>query len=91
MVCVDQLTGLRTVEPLRCLTNMPQRNVSVHFTASAGLRRVLLMLQHQAHSRNSPTATDKKSRKVFSILVVISLVGTISGKSLKLSPPNVIF
>ena len=28
------------------------------------------------------TATDEKTRKVFSILVVISLVGTISGKSL---------
>jgi len=31
------------------------------------------MLQHWAHSRNRPTATDKK--KVFSILVAISLHG----------------
>ena len=36
-------------------------------TTSAGLRWVLLTLQHQAHSRNRPTATDEK--KVFSILV----------------------
>ena len=28
-------------------------------------------------------------RKVFSILVVISVVGTISGKSLKLLPPKI--
>jgi len=28
MVCVDQRTGQRTVEPLRSLTTMPQRNVS---------------------------------------------------------------
>ena len=32
-----------------------------------------------------------RKRKVFSILVVISLVGTISGKSLKLLPPDIIF
>jgi len=49
------------------------------------------MLQHQAHSRNRPTATDDNTRKVFSILVVISLVGTKSGKSLKLLSPDVIF
>jgi len=43
-------------------------------------------------SRNRrPTATDEKTRKMFSILVVISPVGTISGKSLKLLPPDVIF
>jgi len=28
---------------------------------SAGLRWVLLVLQHQAHSRNRPTATDEKN------------------------------
>jgi len=44
-----------------------------------------------AHSRNRPTATDKITRKVFSNLVVISLVGTISGKSLNLLRPDVIF
>ena len=39
-----------------------------------------------------PTATDEKTRKVFCILVVISLVfGIISGKSLKLLPPDVVF
>jgi len=31
-----------------------------------------------------PTATDEKTRKVFSVFVVISPVGTISGKPLKL-------
>jgi len=35
---------------------------------------VLLILQRHAHSRNRPTATDEK-KKVFSITVVISLVG----------------
>jgi len=49
------------------------------------------MLQHYAHSRNRPTATDEKKRKIFSILVAISLFGTILGKSLKLLPPDVIF
>ena len=49
------------------------------------------MLQHYAHSRNRPTATDEKTRKVFCILVVVSLFGTISGKSLKLLPPDAIF
>jgi len=28
MVCVDQRTGQRTVEPLRSLMTMPHRNVS---------------------------------------------------------------
>jgi len=41
------------------------------------------------HRRNRPTATDEK--KVFSVLLVISLVGTISRKSLKLLRPDVIF
>jgi len=36
-----------------------------------------------AHSRNSPTATDEK-RKIFFILVVISLVGTVSEKIIKI-------
>jgi len=48
------------------------------------------MLQRCAHPRNRPTATDEKTRKVFPILVVISLVGTVSGKSLKMLPPDVI-
>ena len=51
---------------------------------------VLLVLQRWTRSRNRPTATDEKTRKVFSVSVVISLVGTISGKSLKLLPPDVI-
>jgi len=38
------------------------------------------MLQH---SRNRPVATDEKTRKVFSVLVVISPVGTISRKNIK--------
>ena len=41
-----------------------------------------LMLQHSAHSRNRPMVTDEK--RVLSVLIVISLVGTVSGKSLKL-------
>jgi len=40
-------------------------------------------------SRNRLTATDEKKKS--SILDVIFLVGTISGKSLKLLPPDVIF
>jgi len=35
--------------------------------------------------------TDEKTRKVFSVLVVISLGGTISGKIIKTLPPDVIF
>ena len=42
------------------------------------------MLQHLAHSRNRPTATDEKTRNVFSVLVVISLIGTISEKMIKI-------
>jgi len=38
-----------------------------------------------------PTATDEKTRKVFSVLAVISLLGTVSGKPLKLLLPGVIF
>jgi len=34
---------------------------------------------------------DEKKKSLLYILVVISLVGTISGKSLKLLPPDVIF
>ena len=32
-----------------------------------------------------------REKEVFSVLVVISLVGTVSGKALKLLPPDVIF
>ena len=35
------------------------------------------------HSRNRPTATDEKTRKIF-IMVDISLVGTISVNSIKI-------
>jgi len=41
------------------------------------------------HSRNMPMATDEKTTKIFSILVMISLVGAISEKSLTLLPPDV--
>ena len=42
--------------------------------------------QFKANSRNRPTATDEKKKS----LVVISLVvGTVSGKSLKLLPPDI--
>jgi len=58
---------------------------------TAGLTWVLLVLQHYCHSRNRSTATDEKTRKVFSVLVESFLVGTISGKSLKLLPPDLIF
>ena len=50
-----------------------------------------MMLLHCAHSRKRSTATDEKARKAFSIVVVISLFGTVSGKSLKQLPPDVIF
>jgi len=40
--------------------------------------------------KNRTTATDEKTSKVSSILIVISLVGTISRKSLKFLPPDVI-
>jgi len=52
---------------------------SAHTTTTQLTRSswLLLMLQHYAHSRNRSTATDEKTRKVFSILVVISLAGTI--------------
>jgi len=44
------------------------------------------------NSRNRPTTTDEKKRKkIISLLAVISPVGTISGKSLKLLPPDVTF
>ena len=43
-------------------------------------------LEEQAHGHRRENA-----RKVFPVSVVISLVGTISGKSLKLLPPDVIF
>ena len=48
---------------------------------SAGLTWVLLMLQHYVQETGPRPRT--RTRTVFSILVVISLVGTISGKSLK--------
>ena len=40
--------------------------------------------------RNRPTATDEKTRKLLAISVMISLVGIIAEKSLKLSPPDVV-
>jgi len=36
------------------------------------------------HSRNRPTATDEKTRKIFSVIVDISLVGTISVNIIKI-------
>jgi len=51
-----------------CLSSCKSPNLHCF---SAGLRWVQLMLQHWAHSRNRPTATDEKTRKVFSVLVVI--------------------
>ena len=65
-----------------------------HSTASSsagGLRWVLSMLQHLAHSTNRPIAADEKKKRLRYILVVITPVGTISGKPLKLLPPDVIF
>jgi len=64
-------------------------NLLNRYACSAGLKRVQLMQQHRAHSRNRPTAADGKSS--LSVLIVISLVSTILGKSLKLLPPDVIF
>ena len=51
--------------------------VTLYASISARLRWVLLMLQHcRPIQENRPTATSEK-RKVFSILVVISLVGSL--------------
>jgi len=50
------------------------------------------MLQHWAHPRNRPTATDdKKKKKSLFILVATYPFGTTSGKSLKLLPSDAIF
>ena len=68
-----------------------QVNVYLTYLHCAGLRWVLLMLQHEANSRNRPTATDEKKNGLLCILVVISLVATISGKSLKWLSLDVIF
>ena len=59
---------------------------------SVGLRWVLLMLRgiRPIIQEKGPRPRTRK-RKVFPILVVISLVGTISEKSLKFLPPDVIF
>jgi len=61
----------------------------------AGLNCMSLpVLQHWArvHETGACTAADEKARNVFSILVVvISPVGTISEKPLKLLPPDLIF
>jgi len=64
-----------------------------YLSVSARLKWVLLMLQHWVHSRNRPTAAYENTRKVYSIyiLAVNSLFGTISGKSLKLLPPDAYF
>ena len=65
---------------------LTQSQTLITTDSAAGLRWVLLMLQHWAQSRNRrPTATDEKTRKVFSISVVISLVGTISGNIIKIA------
>jgi len=48
------------------------------------------MLQHYRPIQKYAHGHGRETRKVFSLLVVISLVGTISGKSLKLLPPDVI-
>ena len=57
------------------------------------LTPALFVLQHCASSRYRPTATGEKMRKIFSIFDAISLAGrpTVSGKSLKLLPPDVTF
>jgi len=52
---------------------------------SAGLRRVLLMMLRNVHSENRPTATGEKKN------YLLYMVDAISGKSLKLLPPDVIF
>ena len=61
-------------------------NVTIRYSAYG----FLFNFHRKAHSRNRPTATDEKNKNI-SILVVISVVGTISGKSLNLLPPVVIF
>ena len=83
--CLRDVVGCRCVCPGCCLH-------SLYFILnSAGLTWLLLMLQRCAHFRKRPAATDEKSRKVLPVSVAISLVGTVSGLSLKLLPPGVIF
>jgi len=57
----------------------------VRLIHSAGLRRVLLMMLRKVHSENRPTATGEKKKSL------LYMVDTISGISLKLLPPDVIF
>jgi len=46
-----------------CYPNIKQVNYCTT-ESSAGLRWVLLMLQHWTHSRNRPTATDEKKKSL---------------------------
>ena len=69
----------------------PQTSLKPGVVVSAALRRVLLMLQHLGPFKKQAGTAARTRKKVFSILVVISLVGTFKGKSLKLLPPYVIF
>jgi len=57
---------------------------------SAGLRRVLLMLQHLDHSRNRPTATDEKKKNLLCFCCDFSGWFNFRRKSLKLLPPDVV-
>jgi len=62
------------------LTTMSQCHIKVGAIDAAALGP----FKKQAHGHI-------REKEVFSILVVISLLDTISGKSLKLLPPDVIF
>jgi len=76
-----------------CTVYVLQQLVKCTVVHSAGLRLVLLMLQHYAHSGNTlgPRPRARKREKFFSVLVVISVVGTFSGKLLQLLPLDIIF
>jgi len=53
----------RRVRQYRLIQELQWRGL---YVSSTGLRWVLLILQHEAHSRNRPTATDEKSLLLFS-------------------------
>ena len=68
---------VRTLHAHRFQRNQSINQFIILLTTSAGLRWVLLTLQHQTHSRNRPTATEEKKSVLY--FGVISVVGTILG------------
>ena len=70
---------------------VPFSPIFIHDIASAGLKWVIFDAAALGPFKKQAHGHRRDNKKVFSILVVISLVGTVSGKSLKLLPQDVIF